>query len=1007
MSNLKEALIECLQGSLSPEGDVRRGAEERLKALEVTENHPIHLMEIVLDNGDHCLPPPIRQLASVILRQYIDTHWTSITEKFVAPEPSEQAKAILRSNLPIGLTYSESKIRNSIAAIISTIAHWDWPEQWPNLFEVLLQYLHNEKSVAGAMRVLTEFVKELTEEHLLQVAPIILPEMSVMINDKESYSSNTRARAVQVFRTCARVISILGQIDKKAPTRFLDPVLQNYVQVFTRALMEPENPGHYKLKKDIIKTVTVLLRYYQAKTSPYLAQLLPPAWAILTSLTVPFKAYLQGNEDDDDNIDSDGEKCGIESTLYAIFELVQALLENPQIAKTYMSDSLTDLIFYTTFYMQLPQERVEQWTSNPSSFASDEDEDSGTYSLRACAQDLLSLVSDEFNQQCIAALGQAVNRHLCTPAGQTDWRLQEACLYAVCSLGTNVAKPWSQSSGIPTAGCFDIHGFVQNIVIPGLSSQDILLVGRCLVLGSNFCTVIDPTLTENFIRAAVECLQPDRSIILKLLATKAIESFVNQSPEYEFVHKKLLEFLPVIVENLITFGAMGQSVDILTIVLETLTEILKLDDGFTASIGSKVTTLSIACFVKFNADPVICPIIEGILQILCKNRNCVVEVQERLTPTLISVLNNSSTEMAGPQGVALDLLTVVIRASPTPLSPMLVTDAFPAVINCITKSDDHTVWQNGGECLRAYTSVAPDQVYEYRDANGMSGLAYVVQIACRLLDPTMSEFSATLVGKLVTTLLSKTGNKLGDQLELLLRAVLSKLRSADTLSVIQNLLMVYAYLFNTQLEPALNFLDSVPGPTGQSALYFVMTEWVSRQHMFYGMFDRKVSSIALANLLLHGLNTKDPRVTQIQVKGELVDTKQMITRSKKKTEEWTKIPLLVKIFKLLIYELSCVTADTTADEEGETESESEDDDKENGVSCSGFNVEDLLFDDEESGVNVDDQDILSDPIYTVDLSIYLKDFLTAFSQQPHFPEFISHLNVQELKALSKIGLNIG
>lgn len=62
----------------------------------------------------------------------------------------------------------------------------------------------------------------------------------------------------------------------------------------------------------------------------------------------------------------------------------------------------------------------------------------------------------------------------------------------------------------------------------------------------------------------------------------------------------------------------------------------------------------------------------------------------------------------------MDLLTVVIRASPTPLSPMLVTDAFPAVINCITKSDDHTVWQNGGECLRAYTSVAPDQVYEYR-----------------------------------------------------------------------------------------------------------------------------------------------------------------------------------------------------------------------------------------------------------------------------------------------------
>lgn len=68
----------------------------------------------------------------------------------------------------------------------------------------------------------------------------------------------------------------------------------------------------------------------------------------------------------------------------------------------------------------------------------------------------------------------------------------------------------------------------------------------------------------------------------------------------------------------------------------------------------------------------------------------------------------------GPQGVALDLLTVVVRASPVPLGRMLMTDAFPAVINCLTKSEDHTVLQNGGECLRAYTSVAPDQVYAYR-----------------------------------------------------------------------------------------------------------------------------------------------------------------------------------------------------------------------------------------------------------------------------------------------------
>ncbi len=90
----------------------------------------------------------------------------------------------------------------------------------------------------------------------------------------------------------------------------------------------------------------------------------------------------------------------------------------------------------------------------------------------------------------------------------------------------------------------------------------------------------------------------------------------------------------------------------------------------------------------------------------------------------------------------------------------------------------------------------------------------MVQMAVRLLDPSTSEFSASFVGKLVTTLITKTGDQLGDQLELLLRAVLSKLQSADTLSVIQNLCMVYAHLINTQMEAALNFLASVPGPTG-------------------------------------------------------------------------------------------------------------------------------------------------------------------------------------------------
>lgn len=27
---------------------------------------------------------------------------------------------------------------------IASIAHWDWPDEWPNLIEILINYLHSD-----------------------------------------------------------------------------------------------------------------------------------------------------------------------------------------------------------------------------------------------------------------------------------------------------------------------------------------------------------------------------------------------------------------------------------------------------------------------------------------------------------------------------------------------------------------------------------------------------------------------------------------------------------------------------------------------------------------------------------------------------------------------------------------------------------------------------------------------------------------------------------------------
>lgn len=68
-----------------------------------------------------------------------------------------QAKALIRELLPSGLRESISKVRSSVAYAVSAIAHWDWPEAWPQLFSLLMEMLvsGDVSAVHGAMRVLT------------------------------------------------------------------------------------------------------------------------------------------------------------------------------------------------------------------------------------------------------------------------------------------------------------------------------------------------------------------------------------------------------------------------------------------------------------------------------------------------------------------------------------------------------------------------------------------------------------------------------------------------------------------------------------------------------------------------------------------------------------------------------------------------------------------------------------------------------------------------------------
>ncbi|XP_064488644.1 importin-9-like [Ornithodoros turicata] len=1015
---LKEALYEALNAILSQSQEVRNSAEEQLKILEVTDEFCVHLAELTVDPHG---PFAIRQLASVLLKQYVDTHWSRHAEKFRQPEATEEAKATIRQLLPLGLKESLSKVRSSVAYAISAIAHWDWPEAWPQLFDILMQALTSGDSnaVHGAMRVLTEFSRDISENQMFHVAPVVLPEMYKIFAQPEKYSIRTRGRAVEIFSTCAQSIATMGLVDKNAAKTLLYPILPQFTEALVGALKIPDGPtSDSGIKKEILKALTVLVKNEPKQMSTWLPHILTPVWDTLTeSANIYVKTVVNDSEEADDPVDSDGEVLGFENVVFMIFDFVSALVETPRF-RGLVKKGLSELIYYIVFYMQITEEQVRTWTSSPDRFVEDEDDDTFSYSVRISAQDLLLSLFQEYEDESARGLSAAVTKHLqesSTARTNGDpywWKIHESCMLAlgaVCDILEKVSKKGQVH--------FDLRGFLESVVLVDINtSGSPFLVGRCLWVSSKFPESMTPDMMQRFLRTTADALQPSQPPTLRVSAVRTVWGFCdylsnsNQSGQ-------LAPFLGSFTEGLLTL-AMQFSSDVLALVMEALSIVIAVDNEFTHSVESRISPLATAIFLKYNSDPVLVSICQDIFKELCRNPLCCGSLQQRLLPTLISILQASVDKIpSGLQGVSLDVLETIVRSSSTPLSDALINQAFPTALHCILHTDDNSTLQYGGECIRAYVSVAFDQIAAWRDDQGQSGVYYVVKVAQHLLDPKTPESAATFVGRLVSVLLSKAGPSLGEWTDVLLRAVLSKLQQTASVTVTQSLVLVFAHLVHTQMSAVLDFLSGVPGPTGQSALAFVLTEWCSRQTLFYGSYENKVSILALCKLLEHGIQNNDPRLADISVKGDRIINLNEGIRTRAKTaaspEQWTEIPLLVKMYKLMIHELGqCLDA---AIVQREDESDTDDDEWEDNGEMDEAGCSQIMsqfapasdytgYDYEAQDGDEDDPDALADPISSMNMESCLVQFLRSLTLQPCFATFSQHHTSQELQILQTAGV---
>lgn len=153
------------------------------------------------------------------------------------------------------------------------------------------------------------------------------------------------------------------------------------------------------------------------------------------------------------------------------------------------------------------------------------------------------------------------------------------------------------------------------------------------------------------------------------------------------------------------------------------------------------------------------------------------------------------------------------------------------------------------------------------------------------------------------------------------------------------------------------------------------------------------------------------------------------TRSKtsKQPEQWTRVPLVVKLFKILVLELQNqintrkeLEEDADFNDDDEDEDDDDDTEEKSGDQLNESNLlkatddeatkylerYDNLLDDvfDYEFFQEKDPDAFNDPLMQVDLLDYLKERLHLFARHSWFAIFQQHLNLIERNALQKISL---
>ncbi|EIW71451.1 hypothetical protein TREMEDRAFT_42834 [Tremella mesenterica DSM 1558] len=933
------------------------------------------------------LDPIQRQSAGLLLQQYINVHWSDAADKFKPPLVPPEIKLQLRPSILHILSEPHRKIRSAGAFAAAAIAKLDWPEEWPELVPSLSELLQSDNVDAcqGAMSMLTEFLDEgMSEDQLQPVIQSLAPPMLAILQKKEMHSPFTRAQTVDVFREI--VATFHGSNNKRSD---LQQAAMGFIGSWTSAFEEllaadaatevARDWDEILVRKQIIEAYSLLQTRKTTTDFPRHTHLVV---SNLISLIPAYQIYYVASSSSGREPPSTTSRAHSKDPASSLVELAcaafdflepavrspkvrEALLEGPRGGET------------PTMLMRALMESVETWLDDPNAFLIDDDESSGNYNARICGHDVIGSLIDKYptpvvhllQEMCVSVIQDCSKKR--QERDPDWWQRLEALFAMLCGISSDLRTQAEADINAGRSPKLDYNAMFTLILPSALNYNDVpFLQARAFQFVSLFAQLLSEDLCRQYLVVAVSALQsPDHSTTVKLAAVRAIRNFCRfVDVSFIRVHSRaMLDYLVGILPH--------ATKETLYLTLETIEALLVLDTELltveTAFMIAK--SLHDVWFTNYE-DPVTTGSIEDLLDVLVDTsppitRIVVMTLGPNLSKAILTVDDKSNHLPCE----AIQLANRLVRTRDGPLESELIDTVTWAIMNFLRVSEDSDAIQVNHR-FRLLIKMADEQYVD--------GIHYIYGLLDRFLAPTFPEDGAIAVGGLVMHLLRKAPGPIQPVLLDILQALVNRLVTAQLPSLIQSLVLPFAYLFVEHTEEILELLSKLDArmPDGSTtlALPVVLNQWCEMSDTISGSWNIRVSDLGLARLFMAPV----PLLQQIQVKGDMIITqtnsKEYMTRSKTKANpiQHTMIPFPVKVLKLLLHEVEDVghekrlsgLADVVEEDDGDADWS---DDDPLGGSDQGTQLAALQGLPDVSDEQDDDDDLKSDPISQIDLPVHL------------------------------------